>query len=160
MYNYIYGDLVMKKFMDENFLLESETAERLFHSHAEKLPIIDYHCHLSPREIAENKKFSNICELWLYADHYKWRAMRSCGVDEKYITGKSSDFVNFREYCRIMPLMIGNPIYHWSHLELRRYFDCELTINAENCEKIYNMFKNKAPADFEKTNGLYFRELL
>ncbi len=147
MYNYIYGDLVMKKFMDENFLLESETAERLFHSHAEKLPIIDYHCHLSPREISENKKFSNICELWLYADHYKWRAMRSCGVDEKYITGKSSDFEKFREYCRIMPLMIGNPIYHWSHLELRRYFGCELTINAENCEKIWELTAEKLSRD-------------
>ena len=82
----------MKKYMDENFLLESESAIRLYHDYASKLPIIDYHCHLSPREIAENKTFSNITELWLYADHYKWRVMRSCGVDEKYITGQSSDF--------------------------------------------------------------------
>lgn len=133
----------MRSFMDEDFLLENETARSLYHSHAEKLPIIDYHCHLSPKEIAENKKFSNITELWLYADHYKWRAMRSCGVDEKYITGEGSDFEKFREFCRIMPLMIGNPIYHWSHLELRRYFDCNLIINAENCEKIWQLTSEK-----------------
>ena len=133
----------MKMFMDNDFLLENEAARRLYHSHAEKLPIIDYHCHLSPMEIAENKKFSNITELWLYADHYKWRAMRSCGVDEKYITGDSSDFEKFREYCRIMPLMIGNPIYYLSHLELRRYFECDLTINEKNCEQIWQITADK-----------------
>ena len=133
--------------MDNDFLLESEAAKRLYHSHAEKLPIIDYHCHLSPKEIAENKKFSNITELWLYADHYKWRAMRSCGVDEKYITGDGSDFEKFREYCRIMPLMIGNPIYHWSHLELRRYFDCDLIINEQNCEKIWQITSERLARD-------------
>ena len=137
----------MKLFMDNDFLLETESARRLYHSHAENLPIIDYHCHLSSAEIAENKKFSNITELWLYADHYKWRAMRSCGVDEKYITGNGSDFEKFREYCRIMPLMIGNPIYHWSHLELRRYFDCDLIINSENCEKIWQITAEKLARD-------------
>ena len=137
----------MKPFLDDNFLLESEAAVRLYHSHAEKLPIVDYHCHLSPCEIAENKKFSNITELWLYADHGKWRAMRSCGVDEKYITGDGSDFEKFREYCRIMPLMIGNALYHWSHLELRRYFDCDLTINLENCEKIWTLTAEKLEKD-------------
>ena len=137
----------MKHFMDEDFLLETETAARLFHEYAEPLPVIDYHCHLSPAEIAENKKFSNVTELWLYGDHYKWRAMRSCGVDEKYITGNGSDFEKFREYCRIMPLLIGNPLYHWSHLELRRYFDCDLVINAENCEKIWAFTADKLARD-------------
>ena len=137
----------MKNFMDKDFLLETPTAEWLYHEYAEKLPIIDYHCHLVPAEIAENKKFSNITELWLYADHYKWRAMRSCGVDEKYITGNSSDFEKFREYCRIMPLLIGNPVYHWSHLELRRYFDCDLTINSANCEKIWQLTSEKLAND-------------
>ncbi len=145
----------MKQFMDEDFLLETEAARRLYHGYAEKLPIVDYHCHLSPREIAENKKFSNITELWLYADHYKWRAMRSCGVDERYITGEGSDFEKFREYCRIMPLMIGNPIYHWSHLELRRYFDCDLIINLENCERIWALTAEKLMRD-----GLGAREYI
>ena len=133
----------MKNFMDKDFLLETPTAQWLYHEHAAKLPVIDYHCHLVPAEIAENKKFSNITELWLYADHYKWRAMRSCGVDEKYITGNGSDFEKFREYCRIMPLLIGNPVYHWSHLELRRYFDCDLVICPENCEKIWQITAEK-----------------
>lgn len=137
----------MKMFMDNDFLLESEAARRLYHSHAEKLPIIDYHCHLSPKEIAENKRFSNIAELWLYDDPDKWHAMRSCGVDEKYITGDGSDFEKFREYCRIMPLMIGNPIYHLSHLELRRYFDCDLIINEKNCEQIWQITAEKLAFD-------------
>ncbi len=137
----------MKKFMDKDFLLETPTAIKLYEEGASRLPIIDYHCHLSPAEIAENKKFSNITELWLYADHYKWRAMRSCGVDEKYITGDGSDFEKFREYCRIMPLLIGNPLYHWSHLELRRYFDCELVINSQNCERIWKHTAEKLARD-------------
>ena len=137
----------MKTFMDKDFLLETPTAVKLYEEHASKLPIIDYHCHLVPAEIAENKKFTNITELWLYADHYKWRAMRSCGVDEKYITGEASDFEKFSEYCRIMPLLIGNPVYHWSHLELRRYFDCELTLNSKNCEAIWNLTREKIAKD-------------
>ena len=141
------GGLIMKKFMDKDFLLETPTAIKLYEEHASKLPIIDYHCHLVPAEIAENKKFTNITELWLYADHYKWRAMRSCGVDEKYITGDASDFEKFSEYCRIMPLLIGNPVYHWSHLELRRYFDCELTLNSKNCEAIWNITREKIAKD-------------
>ena len=140
---YALGDKDMKRFMDKNFLLETKTAQKLYFDAAEKMPIIDYHCHLSPKEIAENKKFSNITEIWLYGDHYKWRAMRSCGVDEKYITGEGSDFEKFSEYCRIMPRLIGNPIYHWSHLELRRYFDCDLVINSQNCEKIWEITSEK-----------------
>ncbi len=137
----------MKKFMDKNFLLNTPTAIKLYEEHAERLPIVDYHCHLIPSEIAENKKFSNITELWLYADHYKWRAMRSCGVDERYITGDASDYEKFREFCRVMPLLIGNPIYHWSHLELRRYFDCDLIINSSNCEHIWRVTSDKIARD-------------
>lgn len=137
----------MKQFMDKDFLLETPVAVRLYEEHAAKMPIIDYHCHLAPSEIAENKKFSNITELWLYADHYKWRAMRSCGVDERYITGDGSDYEKFKEYCRIMPRLIGNPIYHWSHLELRRYFDCNLIINATNCDKIWNLTSERLASE-------------
>lgn len=133
----------MKQFMDRNFLLESGTAEKLYFDHAAKMPIIDYHCHLSPKEIAEDKTYTNITEVWLYGDHYKWRAMRSCGVDEKYITGDGSDYEKFRAWCRIMPRLAGNPLYHWSHLELRRYFDCDLIICEENCDKIWQLTSEK-----------------
>ncbi|MFA6948947.1 MAG: glucuronate isomerase, partial [Eubacteriales bacterium] len=102
-----------KKFMGKNFLLEGDTARALYFNYAAKLPIIDYHCHVSPREIACDKRFANITELWLGGDHYKWRAMRSCGVDERYITGDASDYDKFRAWCRIMPKLIGNPLYHW-----------------------------------------------
>ena len=133
----------MMKFMDENFLLNTDTAKILFHNYSSKLPIIDYHCHLSPKEICEDKRYSNITEMWLYADHYKWRAMRSCGVDEKYITGDASDYDKFRAYCKIMPKLIGNPLYHWSHLELQRYFDCNLAICEENCKRIWDITSKK-----------------
>lgn len=129
----------MQNFMDENFLLQNATAVRIYHEYAKNLPIIDYHCHLPVSEIASNKRFSNITELWLYDDHYKWRAMRQSGVDEKYITGNASDYEKFREYCRIMPMLAGNPLYHWSHLELKRYFDCDIIICEENCEKIWKL---------------------
>jgi glucuronate isomerase len=127
----------MKKFMDEDFLLTTDTAKVLYHEYASKLPIIDYHCHVSPKEIAEDRRFSNITELWLGGDHYKWRAIRSNGVDEKYITGDASDYEKFREFCKVMPKLIGNPIYHWTHLELKRYFDCDLVISGSTCDEIW-----------------------
>lgn len=133
----------MRSFMDRDFLLSSETARRLFHSYAEKQPIIDYHCHLSPEQIAKDQRYTNITEIWLYGDHYKWRAMRSCGVSEKYITGDASDFEKFRAYCACMPKLIGNPLYHWSHLELRRYFDCDLIISEQNCDEIWRITAEK-----------------
>ena len=126
-----------KAFMDRDFLLSTDTAVSLYHDVAKKLPIIDYHCHLSPREIAEDKHYNNITEIWLYGDHYKWRAMRACGVSERFITGDGSDYEKFRAYCTCMPKLAGNPLYHWSHLELRRYFDCELILNEENCDAIW-----------------------
>lgn len=127
----------MKQFMGKNFLLTNETAKILYHTYAAELPIIDYHCHVSPKEIAENKQFNNITELWLGGDHYKWRAMRSAGIDEKYITGDASDYEKFKAYASIMPSLIGNPLYHWTHLELRRYFHCDLILCPESCDQIW-----------------------
>ncbi len=133
----------MKTFMDKDFLLTTETARKLYHGVAAQLPIVDYHCHLSPREIAEDKRYANITELWLYADHHKWRAMRACGISERFITGDGSDYEKFRAYCTCMPRLAGNPLYHWSHLELRRYFDCDLVINEENCDAIWALTAEK-----------------
>ena len=127
----------MKSFMGRNFLLTTETSKALFHRYAEKLPIIDYHCHVSPKEIAEDRQIPNIAELWLGGDHYKWRAMRSCGVPEKYITGDASDYDKFKAYARIMPSLIGNPLYHWTHLELRRYFGIEDILSEQTADKIW-----------------------
>ena len=120
----------MKSFMDKDFLLQSETAQKLFHEQAENLPIIDYHCHLSPKEVAEDHRFSSITELWLGGDHYKWRAMRSNGVEEKYITGDASDWEKFQKWAETMPYCMRNPLYHWTHLELRTAFGINKLLNA------------------------------
>lgn len=133
----------MKRFMGTNFLLDTEMAKILYHTYAEQLPIIDYHCHVSPKEIAEDRRYSNITELWLGEDHYKWRAMRSAGVPEKAVTGDASDYEKFRAYAGIMPKLIGNPLYHWTHLELRRYFDCSLILNEDTCDEIWHMTAEK-----------------
>ncbi len=131
----------MKKFMDENFLLSNDTAINLYNDYAKDMPIIDYHCHLNPKEIFENKQFKNITEAWLYGDHYKWRAMRSNGIDEKYITGDASDYEKFMAWAKTMPMAIGNPLYHWTHLELQRYFGVYEVLNEKT-----------APAIWEKVN--------
>lgn len=133
----------MKKFMGKNFLLTNPTAKVLYHTYAAELPIIDYHCHVSPKEIAEDKMYSNITELWLGGDHYKWRAIRSCGVDEEYITGSASDYDKFKAYAAIMPRLIGNPLYHWSHLELKRYFGYEGVLNADTCDEVWTLCNAK-----------------
>ncbi len=133
----------MNEFMDKDFLLETETAQALYHNYAAKLPIIDYHCHVPPKDIAEDKVYNNITELWLGGDHYKWRAMRCCGVDEEFITGSASDYDKFKAWCKVMPKLIGNPLYHWSHLELRRYFDCDLIISEDNCDAIWEICNEK-----------------
>lgn len=127
-----------KKFMDENFLLSSETAIKLFHHHAKDMPIIDYHCHLSPKEIYENKTFNNITEAWLYGDHYKWRVMRANGIEEKFITGDASDYDKFLAWARTVPMIIGNPLYHWTHLELQRFFGVYELLNEANAPKIWD----------------------
>ncbi len=131
----------MKQFMDKDFLLSNETAKTLYHEHAAKMPIIDYHCHISPKEIAENKKYNNITELWLGGDHYKWRQMRSNGVPEKYITGDASDHDKFIKWAETLQKAVGNPLYHWSHLELQRYFGFNKPLSpatAEECWEICN----------------------
>ena len=127
----------MKKFMDENFLLNNETAVNLYHTFAKDMPIIDYHCHLSPQEIYENKSFKNITEAWLYGDHYKWRVMRANGVEEKYITGDASDYDKFLAWAKTVPMTIGNPLYHWTHLELQRYFGVYELLNEETAPEIW-----------------------
>lgn len=130
--------ITTKKFMDEDFLLNSETAKYLYHNHAKNMPIFDYHCHLIPSQIAEDKRYNNITEIWLYGDHYKWRAMRSFGIEEDYITGDKSDLEKFKAFASIMPYLIGNPIYHWSHLELKRFFGIEETLSEKNAEEIWS----------------------
>ncbi len=128
----------MKAFMDANFLLNNKTAEELYHDYAEKMPIIDYHCHLIPKEIAQDKKYRNITELWLAGDHYKWRAMRGNGIEEKYITGDASDKEKFLKYAETISRCIGNPLYHWTHLELRRYFGIDTVLSLDTAEEIWN----------------------
>lgn len=133
----------MKQFLDENFLLNTPTAVKLFHDYSKNLPIIDYHCHINPKEIAEDRQFSNIHELWLGGDHYKWRLMRSAGVDEKYITGDASPREKFNAWAKTLSKAIGNPLYHWSHLELQRYFDYKGTLNEDTAEEVWNLCNEK-----------------
>ena len=133
----------MKKFMDAYFLLENDISKNLFHNYASECPLFDYHCHLNPKEIAENKQFKNLTEIWLYGDHYKWRVMRANGIDENYITGNVSDYEKFLAYVKTVPNLIGNPLYHWSHLELQRYFDIYDIINEKNAETIWNKANEK-----------------
>lgn len=125
-------------FMDQDFLLKSEVAKRLYHDHAAKMPIIDYHCHINPMEIYEDKRYNSITEVWLGGDHYKWRAMRSCGVPEYYITGEASPAEKFRKWAETIPNLIGNPLYHWTHLELQRYFGITEPLNGKNAMDIYD----------------------
>ncbi|AOT68572.1 glucuronate isomerase [Geosporobacter ferrireducens] len=127
----------MKKFMDEDFLLYNETAVKLYHEHAKNMPIIDYHCHLNPKEIAENKRYRNVTEIWLGGDHYKWKAMRSNGIDEKYITGDAEDKEKFLKWAETVPYTVGNPLYHWTHLELKRYFGIDTLLSPQTAEGIW-----------------------
>lgn len=136
----------MKKFMDENFLLSTETAQKLFHNYAAKMPIIDYHCHINPREIAEDRQFESITQVWLGGDHYKWRLMRSAGVDEKYITGDASEREKFQKWAETLAKGIGNPLFHWSHLELQRFFGYNGVLNGDTAEEVWQL-ANKKLAD-------------
>lgn len=128
--------MILKKFMDEDFLLSNETAKKLFKSCNAK-PIFDYHCHLPVREICEDKRYKNIAEIWLGADHYKWRVMRACGVDEKLITGSGDDRQKFDAWASVLPYCIGNPLYHWTHLELRRYFGIDEVLSPKTADAIW-----------------------
>jgi glucuronate isomerase len=128
----------MKKFLDQDFLLETTTAKTLYHQFASSLPIIDYHCHLPPDQIANDSNFENLTQIWLYGDHYKWRAMRANGIDEKYITGNASDFEKFEKWAETVPYTLRNPLYHWTHLELQRYFDVYDILSPATAKKIYD----------------------
>ncbi len=128
----------MKKFLDQDFLLETTTAKTLYHQFASSLPIIDYHCHLPPDQIAKDSNFENLTQIWLYGDHYKWRAMRANGIDEKYITGNASDFEKFEKWAETIPYTLRNPLYHWTHLELQRYFDVYEILTPATAKKIYD----------------------
>ena len=128
----------MKNFMDEDFLLSNETARRLYHDYAQSQPIFDYHCHLNPKEIAENRRFNDLTEIWLEGDHYKWRALRTAGVEERLITGNATNYEKYLAWAKTVPLCIGNPLYHWTHLELRRPFGITNTLfNPQTADKIW-----------------------
>ncbi|MDT8886051.1 glucuronate isomerase [Aquirufa regiilacus] len=128
----------MKAFLNEDFLLQTPTAQTLYHDFAAKMPIIDYHNHLVPQQIAEDKQFDNITQIWLYGDHYKWRAMRAHGVNEKYITGNASDEEKFMKWAETVPYTMRNPLYHWTHLELQRYFGVTELLNKDSAKRIYD----------------------
>lgn len=128
----------MKKFMDENFLLQTETAQKLYHEHAAKMPIFDYHCHVPPKEIAEDKQFENITQVWLYGDHYKWRAMRANGVNERFCTGDASDWEKFEKWAETVPNTLRNPLYHWTHLELKLFFGIDKLLNPSTAKEIWD----------------------
>jgi glucuronate isomerase len=133
----------MKQFLDQEFLLASETARTLYHNYAENLPIIDYHCHINPREIALDRKFDNITQVWLGGDHYKWRLMRAYGIDEYYITGDAPDKIKFDKWAETLSKCIGNPLYHWSHLELQRYFGYYGVLNKKTADEVWNLCNAK-----------------
>jgi glucuronate isomerase len=145
--------MIMKAFMDDEFLLETDTARELFHEGAEYEPIFDYHCHLNPAHIAENKRFANLTEVWLEGDHYKWRMMRAMGIDESLITGNAPDYEKFLAWAGTVENLIGNPLYHWTHLELQRYFDITEPLTVKSARKIWEQ-ANAALA------GLSVRDIL
>jgi glucuronate isomerase len=127
----------MTPFLSDDFLLQTPTARTLYHEHAASQPIIDYHCHLPPDQIAQNRQFENITQIWLYGDHYKWRAMRANGVNERFITGDASDWEKFEKWAETVPYTVRNPLYHWTHLELRRYFGITELLNKDSARRIY-----------------------
>ena len=140
----------MKEFLDKNFLLKTETAQMLYHEHAAKMPIIDFHCHLNPQMVAHDYRFRSITELWLGGDHYKWRAMRTNGVDERYCTGsETSDWEKFEKWAETVPYTLRNPLYHWTHLELRTAFGINKLLNPSTAREIYDECNEKlASPDF------------
>ena len=128
----------MKEFMGDDFLLQTGTAKKLYIEHAAQMPIFDYHCHLPPQQVADDVQFENITQAWLYGDHYKWRAMRTNGIDEKFITGDASDREKFQQWAATVPYALRNPLYHWTHLELKRYFGIDELLNSDTADAIYD----------------------
>jgi len=145
----------MKRFLDENFLLNNPTAQRLYYEYAAGMPIIDYHCHLPPRQIAEDTIFENITQAWLYGDHYKWRAMRTRGVEESYCTGERTDWEKFEKWAETVPYTLRNPLFHWTHLELQRYFGISDLLSPETANRIFEVCNEKISArDYSVRNLL------
>jgi len=144
-----------KKFINENFLLKNHVSKKLYHKHAKKMPIFDYHCHLPPKLIADDINFENLTQIWLYGDHYKWRAMRSNGVNEKFCTGDASDYDKFMAWSKTVPHTIKNPLYHWTHLELARYFGINVILNEMSAKNVYDSCR-----DMLKTKKFSVRNLM
>ena len=158
----------MKNFMDENFLLQTETAQKLYHEHAAKMPIIDYHCHLIPQMVADDYKFKSLTEIWLGGDHYKWRAMRTNGVDERFCTGKdTTDWEKFEKWAETVPYTFRNPLYHWTHLELKTAFGIDKILNPKTAREIYDecneklaqrrIFRSRNDTSLPRRNRMYYR---
>ncbi|GMO24684.1 MAG: glucuronate isomerase [Termitinemataceae bacterium] len=145
----------MAKFMDKDFLLSTKTGRKLFHGAAAAEPIFDYHCHLSPQDIAENKRFDNLSEMWLSGDHYKWRAMRAAGVPEQLITGGGDPYDKFTAWAATMPYLPGNPLYHWTHLELQRYFDIFEPLNTASARGIWKKANDKIKSEDLSVHGIF-----
>lgn len=141
-------------FITEDFMLKNETAKKLYHEYAEKMPIIDYHCHISPKQIAENYKFKNAYDLFLSGDHYKWRLMRSAGISEELITGDADDFEKWKAFAACVPMMIGNPMYHWTHLELKRYFGVDTQLCTETAKEVWDKVNGCLEKDEYRVRGL------
>ena len=138
----------MKEFLDDDFLLDTPSAKHLYHDYAAAMPIVDYHCHINPKEIYEDRKFDNITQVWLGGDHYKWRQIRSNGIEEKYITGTdTTDREKFQKWAETLPKLIGNPLYHWSHLELRRYFDYKGYLTGDTASEVWELCNKKLSSD-------------
>ena len=144
----------MIPFMNEDFLLTTPTAKTLYHEHAAKMPILDYHCHLDPQQIYEDVRFENITQVWLGGDHYKWRIMRSNGVDEYYITGNAPDREKFQKFAEALPRAIGNPMYHWCHLELKNFFGYEGTLNGNTAQEVWDLAIEKLAEPSFSARGL------
>ena len=144
----------MQAFMDKDFLLNTDTARKLYHDVAAKCPIIDYHCHLNPQQIWDDIRYENITQVWLGGDHYKWRLMRCAGVDEKYITGDASDYEKFCKWAEVVGKAVGNPLYHWSHLELQRYFGYHGTLSAKTADEVWNICNAKLQSEGYSARGL------
>ncbi|MEM6699882.1 MAG: glucuronate isomerase [Bacteroidota bacterium] len=146
--------MIKNTFIQDNFLLENDFAIELYHQYARDLPIIDYHNHLPPQEIAENKQFENITQIWLKGDHYKWRAMRAQGIEEQYITGKANDWEKFEKWAATIPYTLRNPLYHWSHLELQRYFGVEELLSKKNAKAVYQTCNEQLQKEENRVVGL------
>ena len=144
----------MKKFLDEHFLLQTPTAQKLYHEFAKQMPIIDYHCHLPPDQIANDTQFANLTQVWLYGDHYKWRAMRTNGINEEYVTGNKSDYEKFEKWAATVPYTLRNPLYHWTHLELQRYFGIHDILDSRTSKKIYEEATAKLQTKEYSVRGL------